>query len=138
MAYSPIYSRFYNWRQIMSAFFRAFWHYRPNRFYIIAALLIQVVIWFFSYRMFVTVGSDLFVAHYNVDFGIDSIGSPAKAFIVPLLALGVLIVNFFALMVVFRKEHFHFLANAFGLASVLTQVLASLAIMSLYLINFLA
>jgi len=122
----------------MSAFFRVFWQYRPNRFYIIASLLIQAVIWFFSYRMFMTIGSDLFVAHYNVDFGIDSIGSPAKAFIVPLLALGVVIVNFFALLSVFRKEHFHFLANAFGLASVLAQVLASLAIMSLYLINFLA
>ena len=94
--------------------------------------------WFFAYRMFITVGSDLFVAHYNVDFGIDSIGSPAQAFIVPLLALAVIFVNCFSLLLVFRKEHFHFLANAFGIASVLAQVLASLAIMSLYLINFLA
>jgi DNA polymerase III psi subunit len=37
-----------------------------------------------------------------------------------------------------KRTHFHFISHAGGLTSLAAQVLAALALMSLYLINFLA
>lgn len=138
MAYSQFYSHWYAWRRLLASSFGAYWRYRPNRWYLIISLLLQAGLWLFAYRLFVVVGNDLFVAHYNVDFGIDAIGSSSRAFNIPALAAAVLIVNTLITAVWSRREHFHFLAHAFGLADVLAQALGALALLSLYLINFLA
>jgi hypothetical protein len=133
-----LYNRWYSLRRRFSDALVVYWHYRPNHWYLWLSLSLQILLWFFAYRLFVVIGSDLFVAHYNVDFGIDSVGSSRRAFNIPLLALAVLIINFFILTFFSRREHFHFLAHAFGLASLLSQLLAASALTSVYLINFLA
>lgn len=137
MAFS-FYSRWYTWRRALGVFLSSYWRYRPNRRYLVLALIIQVALWFFAYKIFTTVGQDLFVAHYNVDFGIDAIGDGRRVFSAPLLALGVIVLNFLFTAIFARREHFHFLSHAFGLLTVFTQILAALVLMSLYLINFLA
>lgn len=132
------YSSWYDFRQKMSKTLAAYWRYIPNRWYLIISLVLQLVLWFFAIRIFRTIGSDLFVSHYNVDFGIDAVGEARRVFIAPLLAFGVLLFNFGFVLKAARYEYFHFLANATGLATLMSQILAALALMSLYLINFLA
>lgn len=138
MAYFQYYRHWLTWRQNLASALAAHWRYRPNRWYLIASLALQLSLWFFAYRIFVTVGDDLFIYHYNVDFGIDAIGSPRYVFRVPFVAFGVFFVNWILMLTAVRREHFHFLAHAFGLTSILSQVVGALSLMSLYLINFLA
>ncbi|MGE5426176.1 MAG: hypothetical protein ACM3PZ_03815 [Bacillota bacterium] len=138
MAYFQFYGRWYAWRQSVAFAMAAYWRYRPNRWYLIIALAVQLLLWFFAYRMFATLGNDLFVYHYTVDFGIDAIGSPRDAFRIPLVSLGVLSLNSIVAVISAKHEHFHFLVHALGLTAILAQVLGGLALMSLYLINFLA
>ncbi|MDP3836908.1 MAG: hypothetical protein Q8Q67_02305 [bacterium] len=139
MAYFQIYGRWYNQRQRLAFAMAAYWRYLPNRWYLFFSLGLQLILWFFAYRMFsITLGDELFVYHYNVDFGIDAIGEPRDVFRIPLIALSVLLVNWVVAVLAARREHFHFLSHAFGLTSILAQVLGGLALMSLYLINFLA
>lgn len=137
MAFS-LYGRWYSWRQRWAVIFKAYWRYVPNRWYLLVSLIAQISLWFFAYQMFRAVGADLFLAHYNVDFGIDSIGGSQRAFNVPLLATAVFLLNWLIVILVVRREQAHFLAHACGLATLLAQVLAALALMSLYLINFIA
>lgn len=139
MAYLQFYGRFYNWRQRAAFVVAAYWRYLPNRWYLFIALGMQIALWFSAYRMYnVTLGDELFVYHYSVDFGIDAIGKPSDVFRVPLISFAVLLVNEAVAVFSARREHFHFLAHAFGLAAILAQALGALALMSLYLINFLA
>lgn len=137
MAFS-IYGRWYTWRQRWAVIFNAYWRYVPNRWYLLVGLIAQILLWFFAYQMFRAVGGDLFLAHYNVDFGIDSIGDSRRAFNVPLLGAAVFLLNWLLVILAVGRAHFHFLAHACGLATLLAQVLAALALMSLYLINFIA
>jgi len=115
-----------------------YWRYRANRWYLAITLVFQVALWYFAYRLFTTIGSDLFVSHYNVDFGIDGVGSARRAFIAPIVALAVLFFNSVIIIFLGKREHVYFLSHASGLAMIVTQILAALALMSLYLINFLA
>lgn len=138
MAYSFIYSRWYALKKRLSFVLTTYWRYQPNRLYLLIVVIIQILIWVFAYQIYTTLGNDLLVSHYNVDFGIDAIGSPKQIFNIPLLALAVLVVNGIVLSFFTKRLNFHFLTNAAGITGVTAQLLAALALMSLYLINFLA
>ncbi|MCF7860077.1 hypothetical protein K9M09_00435 [Patescibacteria group bacterium] len=138
MAYSFIYSRWYALKRRLSFILTKYWRYQPNRLYLLISVIMQVLIWIFAYQIYISLGNDLLVAHYNVDFGIDAIGNPKQIFNIPLLALGALILNGFVLSFFTKRLNFNFLTNAAGITGVMVQLLAALALMSLYLINFLA
>lgn len=138
MAYSFIYSRWYALKKRLSFILNNYWRYRSNRLYLLIAALIQILIWIFAYQIYVTLGNDLLVAHYNVDFGINAIAKSQQIFNIPLLALAVLVINWMVLSFFTKRVNYNFLANAAGIAGVMAQLLAALALMSLYLINFLA
>jgi hypothetical protein len=133
-----LYGRWYNFKSYWGASWKIYWHYRPNRWYLLIGLVLQIILWFLAYRLFIAVGSDLFVSHYNVDFGIDGVGSARRAFLPPILSLAVLVFNFVFTIILGKDQHFHFFAQAAGLSALAAQTLAALALMSLYLINFLA
>jgi hypothetical protein len=133
-----LYGRWYDFRRNLAGIFSAYWHYRPNRWYFFLSLGGQIFLWFLAYRLFALVGGDLFVSHYNVDFGIDGVGSSRRAFIAPAAAAAVLLLNVVAALSFSKRAHFHFISHAGGLSSLAAQILAALALMSLYLINFLA
>lgn len=137
MAFS-FFGFWYNLKKNLSLAFQSYWRYTPNRWYFFSIIILQLLIWFFAYRIFYLIGSELFVSHYNVDFGIDGIGSARRVFEVPIITLIITIFNFIFLMRFGRKNIFHFLVHAVGLASVAIQFLAALSLMSLYLINFIA
>jgi len=138
MAYSFIYSHWYAFKKRLFFVVNSYWHYYPNRWYLLVILLIQAVVWFLAYQIFKTLGNDLLVFHYNVDFGIDAIAKPRAIFQIPLLSLSSAVINIIVLTFFIKRPSFHFLANASGIAGIFIQVLAVLALMSLYLINFLA
>lgn len=138
MAYSFIYSRWYAFKKRLSLVFVNYWRYIPNRWYLLIILLIQALLWFLAYQIFKTLANDLLVFHYNVNFGIDAIAQPRAIFQIPSFALVAVVLNEIFLSFFIKRIHFHFLDNAVGIAGILIQLLGLLALMSLYLINFLA
>lgn len=129
------------WHSLKFRLFSAlkfYWQYKPNRLYFLIIFLMQLLLFYFSYQIFKAIGDDLFVSHYNVDFGIDGIGSASKVFRVPIISSIIFIVNTLLIIAVYRRDSFKFLAHAANLSSLLISFLAGLALMSLYLINFIA
>lgn len=133
-----VFSFWYNLKNRVSLILRTYWRYLPNRWYFLGLIVLQIILWFWAYRIYQLIGAEVFVSHYNVDFGIDGIGNASRIFQIPGLALIIALINLFFLMSFGHKESFHFLAHASGLGSVLVHFLAFLSIMSLYLINFIA
>ena len=132
------YNTWYKLQKTLASAFKSYWHYLPNRWYLLVLLILQAGLWYLAYHIFNLVGEELFVSHYNVDFGIDGIGSAQRVFQIPLITLVILFVNIGLVVTVARKRIFHFLAHALTLATLLLNFLAYLTLMSLYLINFLA
>lgn len=137
MAFSLFVIR-YELKKRISLAVKNFWNYLPNRWYFFILIALHILIWFFAYRIFVLTGSELFVSHYNVNFGIDGVGEANKVFSIPFYTLVISIFNLVFLLSFREKKIFHFLTHATGLAGILLHFLAGLALMSLYLINFLA
>jgi hypothetical protein len=133
-----LYNWWYDFKQSTRALLKAYWRYQPNRWYLFFIILMQIVLFLFAYGIFKNIGDDLFVSHYNVDFGVDGIGSASLVFNAPILSLVIAFLNTILIIIISRKSSFHFLAQAANLSSVLISFLAGLALMSLYLINFIA
>lgn len=140
MAYLKSYRPAYEGRNFLLKALSSFWSYRADRIYFLLSLFLQVGLWYFAWRIYKIIGADLFVAHYNVDTGVDSVGNGSRVFLTPTLAAAVLVLNFIVVSFAgLRRSHnFHFLAHASGIASVLVQLFAILVLLSLYLINFIA
>lgn len=132
------YNTWYKLQKTLASAFKSYWHYLPNRWYLLVLLILQAGLWYFASYIFNLVGAELFVSHYNVDFGIDGIGNAERVFQIPLITLVISFVNIALIVTVARKRIFHFLTHALTLTTLLLHFLAYLALMSLYLINFLA
>jgi hypothetical protein len=132
------YNTWYKLQKTFASAFKSYWHYLPNRWYLLILFILQAGLWYLAYYIFNLVGEELFVSHYNVDFGIDGIGSAKQVFQIPIVTLVILLVNIGLVITIARKRIFHFLAHTLTLATLLLHFLAYLALMSLYLINFLA
>lgn len=128
----------YELKKMMGVSIKTFWNYTPNRWYFFSLLILQLLLWFFAYRIFILTGTELFVSHYNVNFGIDGIGEAKRVFNIPFFVLIISIFNFAFLLSFRSKKVFHFLTHATGLSNILLHFLAGLALMALYLINFIA
>ena len=134
----PFFGFRYELKQKASLSFKAFWNYIPNRWYFFTFIILEILIWFFSYHIFAMIGSDLFVSHYNVNFGIDGVGEAKRVFNIAFFILIFSLINLFFLLNFRGKNVFNFMAHATGLTIILLHVLAALALMALYLTNFIA
>jgi hypothetical protein len=135
---TSLYNLWYDFKRTITSFLRAYWRYQPNRWYLLSIVMMQIVLFLFAYSIFKNIGTDLFVSHYNIDFGIDGIGPASLVFDVPIISSIIALLNIFFIIIVSRGRSFHFLAQAANLSSVLISFLAGLALVSLYLINFIA
>lgn len=135
---TSLYNLWYDFKRNIGSFLRAYWRYQPNRWYLFSLIIMQIVLFLFAYSIFKNIGDDLFVSHYNVDFGVDGIGSAFLVFNTPILSMVIASLNTILIIAVSRSRSFHFLAQAANLSAVLISFLAGLALMSIYLINFIA
>jgi len=73
--------------------------------------------------------------HYNVDFGINLIGSENQLYIIPLIGLLVFLVNFFILPLYYNQKEIKFLSYYLFTVSIISNIFLLLAEASIYLIN---
>ncbi|MBU4455731.1 hypothetical protein KJ586_04445 [Patescibacteria group bacterium] len=104
------------------------------RVYLAVLLGLNLLNWFAAYTINKNVSQNLIVLHYNIDFGVNLIGGAKKIYLIPLLGLIIILINFILSAVIHRQGKFivHLLLSGAILANLF--LLAGLA--SLYLINF--
>lgn len=104
------------------------------RVFTLANLLGNAAIWYIVYEINRTAKQDLMVLHYNVMFGINSIGSVKNLYLIPAIALVIVIINFLLLPAVNKKIQliYFFLL----IAPIICHLFVGMMIGTIYLNNF--
>ena len=96
--------------------------------------LISFGLWVFTWLMIRKLPQDLAILHYNIAFGVDSLGAPPELYRLPLLALSLFLLNAFISVWFYRKDKF--LLNLLLASAIFIQIIIGLALYSIYLINY--
>ena len=106
------------------------------RVYGIIVLVLNLLNWLGSFLLYRSLGDELTVLHYNIDFGIDLIGHRGELFINPILGLMLIILNLSLLLFFTRHKHFKFISYLLWNTAALVSLFLLLAVLAVYLINF--
>jgi len=136
MAYSNFYARFYHFCQKVGQAVVLVWRIPTSRWLLIVIAFFQLLAWSQALLIRRSLTGDFLVLHYNVDFGIDLVGSPTKIFIYPLVGLGILLLNFILAVIIGRRSQGQLATNLLLLGAAVFGLFLSLALLSIYLINF--
>ena len=136
----PDFSRLYNYFYLVKTSlwdylrtFFSFFHIKLHCFFI---LLANLAAWFSVYYINRHVSQDLVVLHYNVDFGVNLIGSAKQLYTLPLIGTIVFLVNIIISIIFVRQDNFKFISQVLLITVLFTHFFLLTAIASLYLINF--
>jgi len=104
------------------------------KIYLILLLVLNLLIWFFSYRISSKASQDLVILHYNVDFGVDLVGNIRQIYIIPLLGVIIFFANFFLLLIVERDKKF--LSHLLFITAIACNVFLLASLSLVYIVNF--
>ncbi|MFA5131338.1 MAG: hypothetical protein WC467_02830 [Patescibacteria group bacterium] len=136
MAYSNFYARFYGIFDKIKASLGAIFHYKPSWVYLSLIVFWQIAAWVQTSLIRQKLSGEILVLHYNVDFGIDRIGDPAQIYLFPLLGLGVFLLSFILLAILYKNKNFKALVMYLLGSSAIFGLFLSIALVAVYLINF--
>jgi len=127
-----------SWKtRISEKFKRFFWHgfwTDPLIFFsVVLAILANAGLWAVLYST-VTPTDMPIILHYNIYFGVDSVGSWKSLFFMPTLSAGLLVVNLVLARFFYYKERVA--AYLFAGATLLLQLLMAVGVVSAIIINF--
>jgi hypothetical protein len=95
---------------VIKSFFKSFTAliFKDRFFQIVlgASLLINLAIWAFLYLKFSPLGSseNILPLHYNIYFGIDFVGEWKKVFVIPLVGIFFITINFLIADIVYLRD----------------------------------
>jgi hypothetical protein len=116
---------------------RFFWHgywTDPIIFFsLFLAILVNVGIWV-ALRFVVQATDQPIILHYNIYFGVDSIGDWRNVFIMPAVALLIFLVNLVLSRFFYYKERL--VSHLFAGMGLLVQILMVVGVISILIINF--
>lgn len=104
------------------------------RLFWLSTLIINLGLWTFTWLMVRKLPQDLAILHYNIIFGVDSLGTPQELYWLPLLGLLLFLLN--AIMAIFFYRRDKFLLKLLLASSIFINIVISLALYSIYLINY--
>jgi len=110
--------------------------YLVVRIYLIVFLFFNLTLWFIAYIIYSQSSDTLIALHYNVDFGVNLIGSVNKIFVLPIIGLLIMVINFTVVLSAFRMKSARFLVHVLLFTPVLIHIFLLTAAVSIYLINF--
>jgi len=102
-------------------------------------ILINGINWFFAYYIFSNIlpgTRELIALHYNVEFGVNLIGSAKNIFILPSLGLLIIILNFFLFFSIYKLKNSKFLGNFLLLPALISNIYLLIGLVSIYFANF--
>jgi hypothetical protein len=134
---SKIIDNFLGWFMALRSNSRNLAGYLFVRIYLAIVIIFNAIDWLFAFFITnnITGNGERTVLHYNVDFGIDLIGGEKSIYVIPMLGLIIIIINFFVLLILGKRKEFVFIAYFMFSVSLLVNILLALALSSLYLIN---
>ena len=133
---SKFYENFYLLRQKFFGALSYLSGYFFIRLYFIVLLGLNLLIWLAAYFINASVSQDLVVLHYNIDFGVDLIGSVKRVYIIPLLGLIIILINAILIFIFSRHKDFKFFSHLLLTASLAVNLFLLIALGSIYLVNF--
>jgi len=133
---SKLVNSLYFLRQNFISFFSKFFSYLYIKIYLIILLIINILIWLTAHFIDVRIDEELIALHYNVDFGINLIGGVEKIYIIPLLGLAIILINFILSASVNRSRDGIFISHILFITAMMVNLVLLVAIVSIYLINF--
>jgi hypothetical protein len=136
LIFSRIYHDIHVLRTRAAYIFSELFSHRFVVWYLAFSMFLNIGIWFFCWLFYRQVREDVIILHYNVDFGVDLVGSPEKVFVIPGLGLFVIVFNLVLLSVFVKRQDFKMLANMSLIAALLVNAFLSLSLGPLYIINF--
>ncbi len=136
MAYSNFYARFFAYLDRVKLSITAIFRFRPSYLYIALVIIWQIIAWIQAWLIRSKLTTDILVLHYNVDFGIDMVGSPRQIYFYPLMGLAVFFVNIIILAILHKDKNFKIMAHFLLGAAALFGLFLSTALLAVYLINF--
>ncbi|MEI7452054.1 MAG: hypothetical protein WCK37_02485 [Candidatus Falkowbacteria bacterium] len=123
------------WRGLVLAL-RSVFSWIFVKIYLGVALTLNIAAWISMWLIYKNIAQELTVLHYNVDFGIDLIGSRTQLFFNPALGLIFIIFDLIVLLLLYRSRDFKLFAHLLLASAALTNALLVLSVISVYLINF--
>jgi len=106
------------------------------RIYGLVVLILNLLNWLSSILLYRSLGNELTVLHYNIDFGIDLVGHRGELFVNPVLGLSFIILNLALLLFFVRHKHYKFMSYLLWPTAILANIFLLLAALGVYLINF--
>lgn len=119
-----------NWRITWSDI----WHDSGHRWLTIIDIILLVISWILAFWLAAVGRGSLLILHYNINFGIDLIGSANSIYWLPFGATVAVVVNSLLLQINYPAAKQLRLTSLAGSLAVL--ILINLALASLLLINF--
>jgi hypothetical protein len=107
-----------------------------SQIYGLIVLALNLLNWLLTFLLYRSLGNDLTVLHYNIDFGIDLVGHRGQLFVNPVLGLVLIILNLALLLFFARHKHFKFMSYILWNTAALANIFLLMAGLSVYLINF--
>lgn len=108
--------------------------FRFVRIYLLFLAVLNIVNWLLAFYVNDNVSQNLVVLHYNVNLGVNLIGDVKDIYVIPTLGLAFIVINFFLLLNIFRKNKFLIhLVLGFSLLINLFLIAGTAVI---YLVNF--
>lgn len=107
-----------------------------TKIYFFISVLINTCCWAGSYYIAKSVGADQIALHYSVGFGIDYYSDTEKIYILPLLGLFVLILNFLMFTIIEGYKDKNFIGHILFSSSIAVNIILLISIFSIYIINF--
>ena len=119
-----------SWSKTLADYFsistiRVFWF---------VTLLLNLGLWTFTWLMVRQLPQDLAILHYNITFGVDSLGAPGELYWLPLWGLLLFLANAIITLWFYKRDKF--LLNLLLSSSIFINIIIGLALYSIYLINY--
>jgi hypothetical protein len=134
--YNKIQNNIYLFFNNLKAYFSDVFAYFYIKLYLIILIIINLIIWLLSNYINRQIGNELMYLHYNVDFGVDLIGESRNIFIVPLLGLAIIIVNFILYGNISKYKNRKFISHILFMGAMVSNIILLISVILVYLINF--
>ena len=127
---------FYQKRQLIKDYFFNSLSDLNVKIYLAILLALNVVIWVISIIINSSIDDKQIALHYNVDFGIDYYGDITKIYIIPLLGLIIILINFILYSSVSYSKDRKFISHFLFSTAIAVNIILLTGITLVYLINF--
>ncbi|HPT08101.1 MAG TPA: hypothetical protein PLE28_00155 [bacterium] len=131
-----IYDQFTSFSNTIKTSAKNLFLYSFIKVYSAILLFINLVLWVATIIMRHYLNQDIAILHYNVDFGIDLIGSKNYLFLIPVFSLFFIILNQIILIKFLKNDSFKFWSHFLLAFLLLFNIFLILILFSIYSINF--